>query len=370
MTVQDVPVHDMTLHDLAAHRLRNQRLVGPPLDGPAEVVRWLGAVQAQDYPGAAWGVGQRTAGATRADVDRLFDAGAFIRTHVMRPTWHLVAPEDLRGLLALTAPRVHAANGTMYRRLELDAGVLARAHDLLAAALRDRRPRTRAELRVALAEGGLAAEGQRLAYVLMHAELEGLVCSGPLRGRQFTYALVEERVPPASPLARDEARDRLVRRYLASHGPATPHDFAWWSGLTVTDARAAFAALGADAERGAVDGKPYWTTGPVEPAPVEAPVVRLLPNYDEHVVAYRDHGPTLDPRAPGVLDGFGTALVAHLVARNGLLVGGWRRRESRTTVGVEAALLVPFDAAERRALEAEAERYGRFMGRPVTLDVG
>ena len=207
-------------------------------------MRWLGAVQAQDYHGAKWALALRTRGVDSAALDRAFDAGAFLRTHVMRPTWHFVAPEDLRWLLALTGPRVHAVNAHPYRAFELDAPLFRRAHALLTRALRGGRSLTRLELATALEAGGIAARGQRLAYIVMHAEIDALVCSGPMRGKQHTYMLLEERVPPAPALARDEALATLARRYFTSHGPATAHDFAWWSGLTVADAREGVALAG------------------------------------------------------------------------------------------------------------------------------
>ncbi len=353
--------------DIARRRLHNQRLVGAKLDTPEAIVAWLGAVQSQDYAGAAWGLGQRTTGADAGTVDRAFDAGAILRTHVMRPTWHFVTPADLRWLLALTAPRVHAANASSYRKLELDAAVFTRSHALLAAALQGGRHLTRKELAVVLENGGIPASGQRLAYLMMRAELDALICSGARRGKQFTYALLDERVPPAPPLDRDEALAELTRRYFMSHGPATPHDFAWWSGLTLSDARAGLELVKPHLVQETVDGKVYWLTAPVGPPEVAEPVVHLLPNYDEHVVAYKDHRPSLDPGAPRALEGWGNALTAHLVVRNGLVVGGWRRSLEKSRVAITTDVLIALDDSERDDLKAAAEGYGRFVGLPVTL---
>ena len=355
--------------NIAAHRLRNQRLVGTPFDAPADAVRWLGAVQAQDYSGAKWALALRTRDAADAALDRAFDAGAFVRTHVMRPTWHFVAPEDLRWLLALTGPRVHAVNGHMYRKLELDAALLRRAHARFTKALRGGRSLTRQELASVLDAGGIEARGQRLAYVVMHAELDALLCSGPMRGRQHTYMLLEERVPPAPALARDEALVRLAQRYFTSHGPATVHDFAWWSGLTVADAKEGVALAGSALEHLTLDGKTYWMAAATGSVDGHGPTVHLLPNYDEHVVAYRDHGPTLDPGTAGALrartDG---PLDVHLVARDGLVVGGWRRTLGKSSVVVSIDLLLALRRREMTALRGAAEDYGRFLGLPVTLE--
>jgi hypothetical protein len=227
----------MNPRDMASQRLAQQLLTESALDRPEDVVGWLGAVQAQEYAGAKWGIGLRTRGLSDGLLDRAFDEGRLLRTHLLRPTWHFVTPADIRWLLALTGPRVHAHNAHRYRELGLEASTLARSHDVLAAALAGGRWLTRPELAAVLEGAGLSAEGQRMPYLLMHAELEGVICSGPRRGKQFTYALLDERVPAAPVLDQDAALAELARRYLRTRGPATVHDFAWWSGLTVTAIR-------------------------------------------------------------------------------------------------------------------------------------
>ncbi len=350
-------------------RLRSQRLVGEPLPNVEHAVEWLGAVQAQDYPGAAWAVAQRTPGATRADVDAALDAGTVLRTHVLRPTWHLVRPADLMWMLALTASRVRATMAGYDRALGIDDAVRTQSAALIAGALADGRHRTRAELAGALADGGIEARGPRLAHLVMHAELDALICSGVRRGTSQTYALVDQRVPPAAPLSRDEALAALAWRYVRSHAPATPHDFAWWSGLTVADARRGLAALGTDVDVREWGGTAHWLPSDAEPVALPTPCVHLLPNYDEHVVAYRDHGPSLDPGAPAALDGWGTAATGHQIVRDGLVVGSWRRTLHRDRVDVQATIHVPLRPAERAALRGAAEAFGRFLGLDARLTV-
>lgn len=354
---------------LAALRLANQRLLGESLSSVEHVVEWLGAVQAQDYPGAAWAIAQRASGVTRADVDAALDAGTILRTHVLRPTWHLVRPADLRWMLALTAPRVRMLMAGYDRALGIGDTVRARSAALLADALADGRHCTRAELAEALAAGGIEARGQRLAHLVMHAELDAVVCSGVRRGTTQTYALVDERAPATAPLDRDEALAALARRYVRSHAPATPHDLAWWSGLTVTDARRGLAALGAEVHTREWGGREYWLPADAGPVTLPEPCVHLLPNYDEHIVAYRDHGPSLDPGAPDALTGWGTAATTHQIVRDGLVVGGWRRELHRGRVAIEAVLHTPLRPAEQAALEAAATTFGRFLGLDSQLTV-
>ena len=182
--------------DVARARLHSQRLVGAPLATPEEVVGWLGAVQAQDYAGAKWAVAQRAAGCSDADVEQACRDGRILRTHVLRPTWHFVLPDDMRWMLALTAPRVRAAMAYYDRKLGLDEAVFRRTQALLAKALVGGQARTREELARTLAAAGIEASGQRLGHIMMRAELDALVVSGPRRGKQFTYALLDERAPP------------------------------------------------------------------------------------------------------------------------------------------------------------------------------
>lgn len=165
-------------------RLYDQRLAAEPFDRPKDVVRWLGAMQAQEFAEAKWSIGQRARDCSEADVEQAFARGEILRTHVLRPTWHFVAADDIRWMLSLTAPRVHALNRYWYAKHDLDEGVLARGHEVLSRALQSGEPRTRKELASALARAGIAADGPRLAYLVMHAELEALVCSGPRRGAQ------------------------------------------------------------------------------------------------------------------------------------------------------------------------------------------
>lgn len=356
----------MNLRDIRHARLRNGRLVGRGFADPVEVVRWMGAVQSQDYPAAKWGLAQRTTGATSAQIDRLFDEGHILRTHVLRPTWHFVAPEDLRWLIALTGPRVHAANAHYYRKVGLDAALFRKGHRAIVRALRGRRHRTRTELAEVYRRAGIEASGMRLAYLLMHAELEGLVCSGPLRGKQFTYALVDERVPRAKPRSREQALSELTRRYFTSHGPAQAGDFAWWSGLTVKDVKVGLESVGHLAHE-TIDGKIWHFVPGKGAAAVTAPRIHLLPNYDEYLIAFKDHSASFEPAARRVLTREDAAVQRHIVVLDGCVVGGWRPTQGKSQVTLDTNLVVPVGRSQRAALQSAADAYGRFLELPVRV---
>jgi hypothetical protein len=357
----------MTRSAICSQRLQNQRLVGGAWQTPAEVVRSLGAVQAQDYGSAQWAIAQRTPGLTGAELERAFAEGTFLRTHVLRPTWHFVAPEDIRWLLALTAPRVHALNSYQYRRLELDDALFGRSNAALAGALQGGRQLTRAELAGVLEAIGISASGLRLAYLVMRAELDAIVCSGPRRGKQFTYALLAERAPNARRLSRDEALAELTRRYFTSHGPALVQDYAWWSGLTVTEAKAGLELVGPHLTHASIDGKRYWFAHPSAREPEGSSTVHLLPNYDEYLIAYRDYSPVFDSsRFPAAASRDGV-LGGHLLVVDGQVAGGWRRTIRKEGVLIEIRPRAPLSSAAREDLQTAAERYGRFVERPVAI---
>lgn len=348
---------------LALQRLSRQGLSQAPFARADEVVAWLGAVQAQDFPGALWSLGLRIGQATADVIDRSFAGGTILRTHVLRPTWHFVTPTDIRWLLALTAPRVNAVSASMYRRLALDEALFARSNAVIARAVQGGQQRTRAELGSALAAAGIVAEGVRLGYLVFRAELDAVVCSGPRRGKQFTYALLDERAPQARTLQREEAVAELTRRYFAGHGPATIQDFVWWSGLTAADAKAGLALVGAELEHAVIDGKTYWRSASPSPVVEASPNAILLPTYDEFLVGYRGFGRSL---AGGRERAAGVAFSAPLVI-DGTVVGNWRRTFKKGTAVVEIAPFAPLTAAEGEAVAAAAQRYGDFLGLHVVL---
>ena len=357
----------MTDAEIAHRRLRNQRLTRPMRGGAGDAVGWLGGVQAQDYAGAKWALGSRLRGVTDDGVERAFDEGAILRTHVLRPTWHFVTPADIRWMLALTASRVHAVNGHRYRQLELDDATFRRSHEELSKALQGGQHLTRDELREVLRRAGIATDReQRMAYLMMRAELDGIVCSGPRRGKKFTYALLEERAPHARSLARDEALAELARRYFRSRGPATVHDFAKWSGLTLADARRGLEAARTGLRHVVADRRTFWhppTRGPKTGRPHTA---HLLSIYDEYVSGYKDRSAMVDRRHAARLSGMGNALT-YIVVVDGRIVGTWRRRLEKTDVVIQADVFTRLTRPQKEGVAAAAERYGAFLGRSVVL---
>ena len=351
--------------DILSYRLHNQRLSTPTTETPGDVVRWHGAMQSQEFGPAKWSIGQRIVGATEPAIARAFDAGDILRTHALRPTWHFVAAEDIRWILELTAPRVHQLNATMYRRLELDDAVLAKAQTVLSDALEGGHHRTRSDLADCLKCAGIQAEGMRLGYIMMHAELEGLICSGAIRGKQQTYALIDERAPQARSLPRDEALAELVRRYFTSHGPATVKDFARWSGLTIADTKRGIEIVGRELQSTTVDDRNYWFAEPTDPAPVDpSPTAHMLQGYDEYTIGYGESRDLYNPYFERFInrDSF-----LHSVIIDGQVACAWKRTFRKSEIQIEIAPYRDLSNAEHAAIHDAAVSYCRFIDLPGTV---
>ena len=349
----------MDLRDVVQRRLTASRLAGPRATTPHEAVHGLLAVQSQDVHPSAWSIGQRTTGATEAVVEHARAAGELIRTHVLRTTWHDVCAEDLRWLLRLTGPRVQLQTAGVRREQRLDEDVLATARRALEPALA-RRALTRAEVGQVLTSAGLSLDSRALGHLLMHLELDAMVCSGPRRGRWQTYVLLDERVPPAPERDHESGVAELVQRFLAGHGPATVQDLAWWSSLLVRDLRAALAGLGSALRCDTVDGLELWSTAAAAPL-ADRPGVQLVQAYDEHLVAFTRSKHLSDPHR-----WTSARSRPHLavVLQDGVVAGSWARAVGTAGVTVQVAPVAHLDQA---GLDRAAQEYGAFLGLPAAV---
>jgi hypothetical protein len=330
--------------NVLAQRLHNQKLTSSEFTKPADVVRWLGAVQAQDFNGAKWALALRMRNTRNAAIEEAYNRGQILRTHLMRPTWHFVVPEDIRWLLQLTAPRVNIKAGPYYRKYELDAATFKRSHKALTKALQGGKHLTRGALKAVLNQSGVAADDSiRLGNILLRAELDGVICSGPIEGKQITYALLEERVAATKVLARDEALAKLTQRYFTSHGPATLQDFIWWSGLTTADARRGVALIG-------------QSEGSAQTPRRSKPSAHLLPPFDEYLVAYKDR--------EAVGDSLGPALIV-----DGKLAGSWKRTIDKNAVTIALHLFRALTQSERIVVTKAADRYAAFLDHKKTQNM-
>jgi hypothetical protein len=326
-------------------------------------------MQAQDYGLAKWSIGQRARNVVDEEVDRALEAAAVIRTHVLRPTWHFVAVADIRWMLSLTAPRVRRHLSSRFRELGLDHQTLARCEAVIASALSGHRRLTRDELGRVLGAAGIDTSGQRLPYILLHGELEAVVCSGGLSGKRHTYALFDERVPTSPGFDHDEALVELVRRYLQSHGPATAQDLRWWSSLPMADIRNALHLLGSAVRSEVIEGTTFWLLSADTHSRRNGSRVHLLQLYDETLVGYTQSRFFGDPREAAARAAWrDRSLPSGVLLIEGGVAGHWRRMLKKDLVTLEVFLYAELSSDIVRRLETTATEMGRFLGRQATVE--
>jgi hypothetical protein len=347
--------------DVIRRRLTSQFLTAKGPTTASALVRTLGAVQSQDYAGAKWALGMRTRIETDADIELQLGEGKILRTHVLRPTWHFVAPEDIRWMLALTGPRVKKSMASSNRNLEIDETTIRRSHDAITKALEGDKHLTRAELSDALTRARVKnASGQRLAHLVMAAELDGIVVSGARRAKSSTYALLEERVAAAPGKQKDEALHALATTYFTTRGPATIKDFSWWSGLPMADAKRGLELVRGDLEKRVVNDEDAWFDPRVKPK--AGACALLLPNYDEYFIGYKDRsaiGKRINHTTP--VTG-GTANLTHVVLIDGELVGGWKRLVEKEGIVVAMEFWSELSDAEDAKIDGVVKSLGKFLG--------
>jgi len=360
---------NMNSRDIARLRLINQHLAlagpaGPgqmvtgPVSTPAELVKWMGCIQAQDYAMAKWALGCRLPHSTDTDIEKAFQEGHILRTHALRPTWHFVCPEDIRWLLQFNAPKVRALSRPYLRQLGIDAAILKKSKTLLTRALGEHGKLTRPQLAAILRKGKIATDDARLGHLLMDAELDAIICSAGRIGKQFAYELLDGQGvgshdgPVARVLGNDDAIVELARRYFPSRGPATVQDFAWWGGLTLTEAR-----KGLDAVRAGLECvNEYWFVPPTDTARPGS--TWLLPAFDEYTVAYKNRDDVLDPaHASACFYG-----LKPIIVHNTRVIGMWQRTLKKGKAIVETIPFPGTKAVPARALAAAIKKYEDFMG--------
>ena len=348
----------MTYKDILRMRLVAQRLAAEPAAGPVEVVAGFGAMQSQDYNMSKWAVGLRMGEGTEEKIDEAIERGDILRTHVLRPTWHLVAAADIRWMVELTAPQIRGKMAFREKFLQLDKKILTRSRKLIGSALAKKGHLSRGELVEVLQKAGIATDDNRSAHILIDAELEALICSGP--GKTH-YALLEERAPQARKLSREEALAELTRRYFGGHGPATLPDYCWWSGLLVKDAKKGIASLGKELRSAKVGECEYWwMDGQGEGELPRMPSALLLPAFDEWIIGYADRTglfPTEHERKIITVNG----LFRPVLLIKGQAAGCWRPGGTKDGGAIIREWFHPVTPAVEKALKLAERKYSTYL---------
>ncbi len=317
---------------IPALRLASHRLLPVQNCSIKDLVVYMGAMQAQDYNMVKWAIGIRLQGIKDKDAETAINNGEVLRTHVMRPTWHLVAPQNIRWMLALTAPKIKSAVQSRDRNLGLTENTFEKSNMIIAQALSGNKHLTKEELSYALENAGIPTNPYQLTHIIMRAELDAVICNGAIKRKKQTYALIDERVPVQKILTIDEALKQIAYNYFSSHSPATIDDFTWWSGLSKADARKSIEMNQPQLYSETIDGKTYWIDKNLQAAHQES--VHLLPAFDEYIISYRDRSAVL-PTENHSKAVSSNGIFRPVIIENGIAIGLWRKVTQKNKPTVE-----------------------------------
>lgn len=353
----------MKIADIAHMRLHNQQLAAKKYQSPKEIVAWLGAMQAQEMISSKWAIGIRLAGATEKQIDKSLDRGDILRTHILRPTWHYVTPEDIHWMLALTGPQVKAGLKSRHKQLEFTEALFKKSNNTIEKALSNGEHLTRKEIVAILKKVKIDGAGERGAHLLWRAETDGIICSGAQRGKEITYALLAQRVNTGKSLPREEALGKLAHRFFTGHGPATVRDFIWWSGLSVTDGKNALEMVKKEFDSIVVDEQEYWVSPGLKVPPREKKSsCLLLPPFDEYIIAYADRSAVVSGESKKK-NLFENGLFKSVILVNGKAVGNWKRTFKKDKLVLETQYWKPPAKTTEALVKKAWKEYEKFMVR-------
>lgn len=344
--------------DMIKLRLAAQQLAGTVCKTPREIVRCFGAMQAQDYAMVKWAVGLRLDSSEQL-VEEAINNAEVIRTHILRPTWHLVSADDIHWMLELTAPHVKKITSSMCRKYDLDDKALMKYYRVIEKSLVGNKHLTRDEI-IRDLKNDHSAQNIRSSLIMMCAELEGLVCNGVMRGKQITYALLDERVPRTNTFTKEEGFALLAKKYFTSHGPATLQDFIWWSGFSVSNAKTALELIKSELQTIQIENQAYWFSDTILHKRKISDSIHLLPAFDEFIISYKDRTASISrDNQPKAFTKNG--IFNPIIVVNGEVVGTWKRIIKKDTVVVE---IKPFKQLENnQGIILAANLYGKYLGK-------
>ncbi len=356
----------MTLNDISNIRLFSQQITTTKFTTVKDIVGWMRAMQAQDYAMVKWAIGTRLPNSTIETIEKAIDQGEILRTHLLRPTWHFVSSDDIYWMLELTAPKIKASLKLRHQGLELTESIINKSNALIHEALSGGNHLTREELVVIFQKEKIATNENRTSHILMRAELDGIICSGAIKNKKQTYALLSERVTKTKSLTREESLEKIARRYFTSRCPATLQDFVWWSGLSVGDARNALEMVKSDLISEKEGLETYWFTNSFSNHKNDNNSTYLLPAFDEFIICYKDRSASLPSEnfKKAVSD---NGVFRPIIVLNGQIIGLWKRTIKNDKVIVETDLFKTQSKSIKNLIEKTAIVYGNFLGKKAEV---
>ena len=354
--------------DISKLRLINQQLSGSECMTAKDLIAHMGAIQAQDFNQVKWALGVRLPHLTEEQIESSFNQGEFFRTHLMRPTWHLVSPDDIYWMLELTAPQIKSITKSRHRNLELTESILRRSQEVLARALEGNHSLTRDELNVQLNKAGINTDGQRSPHILMASEIDGIICSGGIHNKKQTYALLAERAPAKKIFSKEEALALLAEKYFRSHGPATLPDFTWWSGLPVADTRKALEMIKPSLISEKIENETYWFADSIKVPRSLPDSVYLLPAFDEYLISYKNRSAaiTADHHKKAISD---NGIFRPIIVVNGQISGLWKRTVLKDKVLIDLDHFRAHSKMEDQLILKAAEFLAYFSARKAEVKI-
>lgn len=354
----------MTASTISYQRLSNQQVHGTGFNTVQQLVHWMGAMQAQDYTMAKYAIGVRLKNSTHQTIEDAINNSEIIRTHVLRPTWHFVAAEDIQWMLELTAKNLNRALSSNNKRLELDEKTFKKCNTIIEKLLRDGKHLTRKEIMTALGKKGIKTDDLRAGHIMFRAETDLVVCNGMKREKQFTYALFDERVPSSKRLSEEEALAQLAQRYFFSHGPATLQDFTWWSGLSVTDAKTGLESIKSKLISEKYKNNVYWFSESTSQKTKSSEII-FLPSFDEFLISYKSREISLDLlHAPHAFTNNG--IFNPLIVHNAKVIGIWKPQYKKEILVKQHFFNTPTGKQKQLCTKA-ANEFGKFFQKEVKL---
>lgn len=350
----------MKRSDISKIRLISQQISGPKFESVRETLNWMGAIQAQDFSMSKWAVGIRLINSTDKVIENAFERGEILRTHLLRPTLHLVSAENIRWLLNLTAPGIKARLKSRQKELDLTESLLKKCNRIIRDSLKGENHMTREELVAILTKAKVPLENQRAYHILVNSELDGITCSGRLKGGKQTFALLDERVTKTKDLTKEDALKKIAGIYFSSRGPATLKDFIWWSGLSVTNAKNALEIAKPDLVSEKIASEIYWLSNPITYSKNENISVHLLPAFDEFLISYKDRtasAPLIYQKKTFSDNG----IFWPTIVINGQVMGLWKRTIKKDKVIFETKLFEPINKSIQNKINKQSELFGQYL---------
>lgn len=358
----------MVLDEISNNRLFSQKIAATELKTASEIVSWMGAMQAQDFSMAKLAAGIRISDSTDTEIEESFNKGEILRTHLMRPTWHFVSAEDICWMIELTAPQIKPLLKSRNKQLELSDSIFTKSNLIIEKSLSGGISLGREELAKELNKAGIKTNENRLSHLLLNAELDSIICSGPIKAKKLTYSLLGERVQFRKILSRDESLFELANRYFRSHCPATLQDFVWWSGLSNKEARKAIQSVRHSFISEIIESREYLFPDSYHTAVHVNTSVHLLPAYDEFLISYKDRGASLaltdNTKAVSV-----NGIFYPVVIVNGQVAGLWRRSVKNNKASIEVTLFTKPDKIKRELIEKKAAFVGQFLNKETEVRI-